>query len=61
MADPALVKKIEDCLHQPVYFRDILDATCDHKYREILLAWSDIRTRLTLERDQYGRYWRAKE
>jgi hypothetical protein len=59
-ADPTLVKRIEQCLDQPIYFRDILDATRDQKYRAILLAWSDIRTRLTLERDEYGRYWRAK-
>ena len=26
-ADPALVKRIEACLREPIYFRDILDAT----------------------------------
>ncbi len=59
-ADPALVKKIEACLLEPVYFRDILDATRDHPYRAVLRAWSDIRTRHRLERDERGRYWRAK-
>jgi hypothetical protein len=60
-ADPALVQRIEQCLREPIYFRDILDATRDQKYRAILLAWSDIRTRHALERDEYGRYWRAKQ
>ncbi|MPZ57743.1 MAG: hypothetical protein GEU91_14845 [Rhizobiales bacterium] len=59
-ADPKLVKAIEDCLRKPVYFRDIVDATKDYRYRAVLLAWSDIRTRLTLERDEFGRYWMAK-
>ena len=59
-ADPALVQRIEACLRAPVYFRDILDATRDQKYRAVLQAWSDIRTRHALERDEYGRYWRAE-
>ncbi len=59
-ADPALVQRIERCLREPVYFRDILDATRDQKYRAVLLAWSDIRSRHALERDEYGRYWRAE-
>ena len=42
-ADPALVERIEEHLREPIYFRDILDATRDQKYRAILLAWSDIR------------------
>jgi hypothetical protein len=60
-ADPTLVKRIEDCLREPIYFRDILDATRDEKYRAVLLAWSDIRTRCALERDEHGRYWRAEQ
>jgi hypothetical protein len=60
-ADPALVERIEQCLRRPIYFRDILDATRDQKYRAVLLAWSEIRTRRALERDEYGRYWRAEE
>jgi hypothetical protein len=58
-ADPALVCRIEECLREPVYFRDILEATRDRGYRAVLLAWSDIRSRLELERDERGRYWRA--
>jgi len=37
-ADQALVRRIEECLREPVYFRDILDATRDQKYRAVLLA-----------------------
>ena len=59
-ADPALVKRIEECLREPVYFRDILDATREENYRAVLLAWSDIRSRHALERDEFGRYWRAE-
>jgi hypothetical protein len=55
--DPKIVKTIEDALRKPVYFRDIVDATKEHRYRAVLLAWSDVRSRLTLERDDYGRYW----
>jgi hypothetical protein len=60
-ADQALVRRIEECLREPVYFRDILDATRDQKYRAVLLAWSDIRERHALERDEHGRYWRAQQ
>ena len=60
-ADQSLVRRIEECLREPVYFRDILDATRDQKYRAVLLAWSDIRTRHALERDEHGRYWRAQQ
>jgi hypothetical protein len=60
-ADAALVKRIEDCLRQPVYFRDVLDATREQPYRSVLQAWSDIRTRHALERDEYGRYWLANK
>jgi hypothetical protein len=60
-ADPSIVKGIENCLREPVYFRDILHAMSDQKYRAVLLAWSDIRLRLTLERDEFGRYCLAKE
>ena len=56
-ADPNLVKTIEDALRKPVFFRDIVEATKDKPYRAMLIAWSDIRSRLTLERDEFGRYW----
>jgi hypothetical protein len=55
--DPALVRRIEACLDKPVYFRDILNALRDQKYRAILSAWSEVRSVLPLERDEHGRYW----
>jgi hypothetical protein len=56
-ADPKIVKTIEDALRKPVFFRDIVDATKGYRYRAVLLAWSDVRSRLTLERDEHGRFW----
>jgi hypothetical protein len=58
--DNKIVKTIEDALRKPVFFRDIVEATKDFPYRAVLLAWSDIRARLTLERDEFGRYWVAR-
>ena len=59
-ADPNIVRTIENALRQPVFFRDIVAATKDAPYRAVLTAWSDVRSRLTLERDEHGRYWLAK-
>jgi hypothetical protein len=59
-ANKTIVKTIEDAVRKPVYFRDIVEATKDHPYRDVLTAWSDVRSRLTFERDEYGRYWVAK-
>jgi hypothetical protein len=58
--DARIVKIIEDALRKPVFFRDIVEATKAQRYRAVLLAWSDVRSRLTLERDELGRYWVAK-
>ena len=55
-----LVATIEQRLREPVYFRDIVAATRDHRWRDVLLAWSDIRTRHALDRDEHGRYWLAE-
>lgn len=55
--DAGLVAKIEGLLRQPIYFRDVLAAARSQPYRAILSAWSDIRTRHTLARDELGRYW----
>ena len=60
VADPDIVRIIEDALRKPVFFRDILAATRNHRYRSVLQAWSDVRSRLTLERDEQGRYWIGK-
>jgi hypothetical protein len=60
-ADAALVARIEELLRQPVYFRDVLAAVRDQPYRAVLCAWSDIRTRNALARDEFGRYWLEKQ
>jgi hypothetical protein len=60
-ADAALVAKIEGLLRQPVYFRDVLAALSSEPYRAILRAWSEIRTRHALARDEFGRYWLEKQ
>lgn len=59
-ADASLLAKIETMLQQPIFFRDILAAVRSHPYRAILQAWSDIRTRRALMRDEFGRYWLEK-
>lgn len=60
-ADQSLVQSIELLLERPVYFRDVLSAHDDWPYRAILRAWSDVRTKHELRRDDYGRYWREPE
>jgi hypothetical protein len=62
MADPDadLVAKIEGLLQQPIFFRDVLAAVRNQPYRAILRAWSEIRTRHALARDELGRYWLEK-
>ncbi len=54
---PALVARLETLLARPVYFREILDEAADLPYRTVLLAWSEIRVRHALERDELGRYF----
>jgi hypothetical protein len=60
-ADAALVTRIEGLLQHPIYFRDVLVEASDQPYRAILLAWSDIRSRQELARDEFGRYWSEKK
>jgi hypothetical protein len=55
--DADLVAKMEELLRQPVFFRDVLAATRQEPYRAILRAWSEVRTRHALARDEFGRYW----
>jgi hypothetical protein len=59
--DAALVAKIEGLLRQPVFFRDVLAAVRTQPYRAILRAWSEVRTRHALARDEFGRYWLEKK
>jgi len=60
-ADTGLVAKIEELLQRPIFFRDVLAAVRNQPYRAILLAWSEIRTRHPLARDEFGRYWLEKQ
>jgi len=55
--DAELVRDIENVLTQPVFFKDILARFSSKEYRSILRAWSDIRSRVPLSRDESGRYW----
>jgi hypothetical protein len=61
VAEAGLVAKMESLLRQPVYFREILAAARNQPYRAILRAWSDVRTRHALARDELGRYWLEKK
>ena len=58
-ADPRLVSDIESLLAKPVYFSELLDATREKPYRDVLKAWSAVRRRHRLDRDERGRYWLA--
>jgi hypothetical protein len=51
-----LVRRIEDVLAEPVHFREVLDATKAYRYRDVLTAWSEVRSRHELQRDERGRY-----
>ncbi len=55
--DKDLVRSLEQLLKQPVFFKDVLVRFSGKRYREILRAWSDVRSRLELSRDELGRYW----
>ena len=66
MTDPAssateLVSRIEKVLAEPVYFRQVLDATAAYRYRDVLAAWSEVRSRHALQRDEHGRYCLPRE
>jgi hypothetical protein len=54
--DSVLVARIEDLLGTPVFFRDVLAATKDRPYRDVLKAWSSVRENHPLLRDEQGRY-----
>ena len=57
VADQTLVAKIEALLASPVYFKEVLDCGAAFAYRDILVAWSDVRERCALQRDEFGRYF----
>ena len=56
-ANEELVRALEQFLKEPVFFRDVLDRFSGSEYRAVLRAWSDVRSRLQLSRDEAGRYW----
>lgn len=58
---PEIVRRIEEVLAEPVYFREVLDATAAHRYRDVLAAWSEVRRRHALQRDERGRYCLARD
>lgn len=51
-----LAGRIVQLLAEPVFFWQVLDALQDQPYRAILRAWSDVRERHPLDRDEHGRY-----
>lgn len=55
-ASTELVRRIEAMLARPVHFNDVLEAAAEAPYRDVLRAWSEIRTRHELQRDELGRY-----
>ena len=56
---PSLVSRLEALLTEWVYFHEVLGALADQPYRAVLRAWSDVRERHDLTRDDQGRYKRA--
>jgi hypothetical protein len=54
--DQDLVRGLEQLLKEPVFFKDVLVQFSGSQYREILRAWSDLRSRVELSRDELGRY-----
>ena len=52
----ALVAQIETLLKRPVYFSELLDALREQSYRDVFKAWSAVRQRHQLDRDERGRY-----
>ena len=58
MGKPELVNAIEAYITgRPRFFAEIITAfSSDYAYRELLLAWSDIREKNILKRDMEGHY-----
>ncbi len=51
--------RITELLKNPVFFWEVIDALKDQSYRAVLVAWSEVRERHALDRDELGRYWLA--
>ena len=56
---PNLASRLEAILMDWVYFHEVLSALADQPYRAVLRAWSQVRERHDLTRDDQGRYKRA--
>ncbi len=56
--EPAdLVDRVMEVIRQkPFFFSDILRHFADVEYRDLLIAWSDIRSQEKFDRDEDGRY-----
>lgn len=59
MGNPELATKVEQFINaEPHFFAEIITQFSDgYAYRDLLLAWSDIREKNILKRDQEGRYF----
>jgi hypothetical protein len=49
-------KVMEFIGRQPFFFYDILTQFENEEYRNLLIAWSNIRSKQKFERDEEGRY-----
>ena len=47
---------VERLGERPASFYDLLKQFADAEYRDLLRAWGQVRERITLERDEDGRY-----
>jgi hypothetical protein len=56
MSQADFAKKIKEFLATgPQFFADVIEAFRDQPYRDLLLAWSEIREEKILQRDGEGR------
>ena len=44
------------CKQQPFFFYDLLKAFDAISYRDILIAWGEVRARVVFDRDEEGHY-----
>lgn len=55
--DTNLVDRVMEFIRQkPFFFYDITKHFADEEYRDLLVAWSAIRSKEKFERDEDGRY-----
>ena len=53
----ALIDRVMEFIRQkPFFFHDILRHFADVEYRDLLVAWSAIRSKEKFDRDEDGRY-----